>query len=137
MRLVVPDDSTIKGNTDRVLADKLWAAGALEVHFRHGAPRYISPCNLGMDTRDPQEFVARNGRSDAEIAVALHATSVAFNSFEAVEQAIDAARMRPDTPSLLGKFCRGCTMGEYPITIPESLQVGQRKLLGVNVLTHS
>ena len=135
-RLVVVDDSTIKGNTPRSFAGRLWDAGAVELHFRFGAPPYVSPCNLGMDTCDPSELVAMD-RSNDEIAAALNATSVAFNSFAAVEGAINSARTSPTTPSLLGKFCRGCTMGEYPITVPESLQIDQRRQLGVHVLAHS
>ncbi|MDB5170360.1 MAG: amidophosphoribosyltransferase [Candidatus Saccharibacteria bacterium] len=138
--IVVVDDSTIKGNTARQLIQQLRDAGASEVHFRFASPPYISPCNLGMDTSDINELVAR-GRSNQEIAKELGADSVAYNTFEAIVDSIDDARVntleaivdsiddaRVNTlvESAAGKLCKACTAGEYALIVPAQVTEERR-----------
>ena len=110
-RLVVVDDSSIKGNVSRQIVRQLREAGASEIHLRFAGPRYESPCPRGMDTSVIDELVA-HGRTDAEIAEILGADSVAFNSFDTVEKSIDEARIDPRSASLIGKHCSMCVLGE-------------------------
>ena len=133
-RLVVTDDSMIKGNSMRALTERLWEAGALEVHLRFAAPRFESICNLGIDAAKLEELIAQPGKMDTTIAAELGVSSVAFNSFENVEAAINEARLDPRTPSLIGKFCRACTMGEYHDTVPLEIQIARQRQTGHRVL---
>lgn len=133
-RLVVTDDSMIKGNSMRALTERLWEAGALMIHLRFAAPRFESICNLGIDAAKLDELIAQPGKLEATIAAELGVSSVAFNSFENVESAINGARLNPRTPSLLGKFCRACTMGEYHDTVPLEIQIARQRQTGRRVL---
>ena len=118
----------------RALTERLWDAGALEVHLRFAAPRFESICNLGIDAAQLDELIAKPGKLDDIIAVELGVSSVAFNSFEAVEAAINEARVDPRTPSLLGKFCRACTLGDYHDTVPDEVKIARQRLAGHRVL---
>src|SRR4029453_2227013 len=99
--------------------EQLREAGAAYIHLRFAGPRYMFTCNLGMDTADQAEVIAGRGRTDEEIAAMLGVNSVAFNSVEAVEGAINDARIDPKA-NLLGKFCTACTRGDYPYGEPEN-----------------
>ena len=104
-RLVVVDDSIVRGNTTRQIVKMLRDAGALEVHMRISAPPIRYPCHYGIDMSTKQEMVA-HGRTVAEIAEELDCDSIAYLSLEGVYEAIRGER---------ATHCDACFSGEYPL----------------------
>jgi amidophosphoribosyltransferase len=104
-RLVVVDDSIVRGNTTRQIVKMLRDAGALEVHMRISAPPIRHPCHYGVDMSTKQEMVA-HGRTVDEIATELECDSVAYLSLEGVYEAIRGER---------ATHCDACFSGEYPL----------------------
>jgi amidophosphoribosyltransferase len=107
-RLVVVDDSIVRGNTTRQIVAMLFEAGASEVHLRISAPPVIGPCFYGIDFADPSELVAST-RSVEEIREHVGATSLAYLSLDGLQ----AATRRPGAET-----CRACLTGEYPTRVP-------------------
>lgn len=104
-RLVVVDDSIVRGNTTRQLVKMLREAGATEVHLRISAPAIRHPCHYGVDMSTREEMVA-HGRTVDEIATELGADSLAYLSLDGVYQAIDAPR---------DAHCDACFSGDFPL----------------------
>ena len=104
-RLVVVDDSIVRGNTTRQIVQMLRGAGAKEIHMRISAPAIRHPCHYGIDMSTTQEMVA-HGRSEEEIAVELGCDSLAYLSLAGVYEAIRSTR---DT------HCDACFSGDYPL----------------------
>jgi amidophosphoribosyltransferase len=104
-RLVVVDDSIVRGNTTRQIVQMLRDAGASEVHMRISAPPIRHPCHYGIDMSTREEMIA-HGRSEAEVATELGADSLAYLSLDGVYEAISGTR---DT------HCDACFSGEYPL----------------------
>ncbi len=104
-RLVVVDDSIVRGNTTRQIVKMLRDAGALEVHMRISAPPIRHPCHYGVDMSTKQEMVA-HGRTVDEIATELDCDSIAYLSLEGVYEAIRGER---------GTHCDACFSGDYPL----------------------
>jgi amidophosphoribosyltransferase len=113
-RLVVVDDSIVRGNTTRALVRVLFEAGAKEVHLRISSPPIVYPCFYGIDMADQDEFIAF-GKSIEEINRELGATSVAYLSLEGLMRAT-----RVGTAD--GTFCAACFTGDYPCEVPEQLR---------------
>jgi amidophosphoribosyltransferase len=109
-RVVVVDDSIVRGNTTRHLVKMLREAGATEVHLRISAPPIRFPCHYGIDMSTPQEMIA-HGRTVDEVAAELGADSLAYLSLEGLYEAIGATR---DT------HCDACFTGDYPLERTES-----------------
>ena len=109
-RIVVVDDSIVRGNTTRQIVSMLRDAGALEVHMRISAPPIRYPCHYGVDMSTKQEMVA-HGRTVAEIAHELECDSIAYLSLEGVYEAIRGER---------ATHCDACFSGEYPLERTES-----------------
>ncbi len=109
-RLVVVDDSIVRGNTTRQIVSMLRDAGALEVHMRISAPPIRYPCHYGVDMSTKQEMVA-HGRTVEEIAEELECDSIAYLSLEGVYEAI-----RGDA----GTHCDACFSGNYPLERSDS-----------------
>jgi amidophosphoribosyltransferase len=104
-RLVVVDDSIVRGNTTRQIVQMLRDAGALEVHMRITAPPIRHPCHYGIDMSTREEMVA-HGRTVEEIAKELDCDSLAYLSLEGVYEAIRSTRET---------HCDACFTGEYPL----------------------
>ena len=104
-RIVVVDDSIVRGNTTRQIVQMLRDAGALEVHMRISAPAIRHPCHYGIDMSTREEMVA-HGRSVEEIARELNCDTLAYLSLEGVYEAIGAGRET---------HCDACFSGEYPL----------------------
>ncbi|MGZ4617820.1 MAG: amidophosphoribosyltransferase [Frankiaceae bacterium] len=117
-RLVVVDDSIVRGNTQRALVRMLREAGASEVHVRISSPPVRWPCYYGIDFATRAELIA-NGLSVAEICASLSADSLGYVSLEGL---IAASRQAA------GRLCRACFDGRYPVPLPE------QDLLGKDVL---
>ena len=108
-RLVVVDDSIVRGTTTRSIVDMLRAAGASEVHLRISSPPYRWPCFYGMDTGTSDELLAAN-RDLAQIESFLGVDSLAYLG---LDQLIEATGV----PG--GGFCHACLTGHYPVEISD------------------
>jgi len=104
-RLVVVDDSIVRGNTTRQIVRMLRDAGASEVHLRVSAPPIRHPCHYGIDMSTREEMIAHE-RTVAEIAAELGCDSLAYLSLEGVYEAMGAERER---------HCDACFSGDYPL----------------------
>jgi amidophosphoribosyltransferase len=120
-RLVVVDDSIVRGNTQRALVRMLREAGALEVHVRISSPPVKWPCFFGIDFATRAELIA-NGLSVDEIAKSLGADSLAYISLDAMVEATTIPKDR---------LCRACFDGEYPIELPDPERLGKHLLEGI------
>jgi amidophosphoribosyltransferase len=104
-RLVVVDDSIVRGNTTRQIVQMLRDAGAAEVHMRISAPPIKHPCHYGIDMSTREEMIA-HGRTTAQVASELGCDSLHYLSLEGVYEAIRSGR---------GTHCDACFTGEYPL----------------------
>ena len=93
-RIVVVDDSIVRGNTTRQIVGMLRDAGAKEVHLRISAPPIRNPCHYGVDMSTREEMIAHN-RTSQEIAEELDADSLAYLSMDGVYEAIGGDPERP------------------------------------------
>jgi amidophosphoribosyltransferase len=116
-RLVVVDDSIVRGNTTRALVRVLFEAGAKEVHLRISSPPIVYPCFYGIDMANQDEFIAF-GKTVNEISEELGATSVAYLSLAGLMKATQVGDEN-DT------FCAACFTGEYPCEVPEKLRLSK------------
>jgi amidophosphoribosyltransferase len=116
-RVVVVDDSIVRGSTTRKIVAMLFDAGASEVHVRVSSPPIVSPCFYGIDMADEDELVAA-GRSVDDVRETIGATSLAYLSVEGLQ---DSTR-RPE-----GTFCRACLTRSYPTRIPEDLKLAKMR----------
>jgi amidophosphoribosyltransferase len=107
-RLVVVDDSIVRGNTTREIVQMLFDAGAAEVHVRISSPPVIGQCFYGIDLADPEEMVAA-GKTVEDIREYIGATSLAYLSQEGL---VESTR-RPAS-----ELCRACLTGDYPTAVP-------------------
>src|SRR3954451_22161773 len=107
-RLVVVDDSIVRGNTPRQFVQMLFDAGAAEVHVRISSPPVIGQCFYGIDLADPAELIAADKTPD-EIREHIGATPLAYISLEGLQ----ASTRRPES-----HFCRACLTREYPTAVP-------------------
>ena len=108
-RLVVIDDSIVRGNTTRQIVGMLRNAGAREVHLRISSPPIRWPCFYGIDMPDRDELIA-SGMDVEEMRAHLDADSLAFLSLEGM---MDATQVPADS------FCTACFSSRYPVPIPE------------------
>jgi amidophosphoribosyltransferase len=108
-RLVVVDDSIVRGNTQRALVRMLREAGAVEVHVRISSPPVKWPCFYGIDFASKAELIA-NGLDDDGIRASIGADSLGYVSLEGLIAASEQPKSR---------LCRACFDGEYPIPLPE------------------
>jgi amidophosphoribosyltransferase len=108
-RLVVVDDSIVRGTTTRQVVAMLREAGAAEVHFRVSSPPYRWPCYYGMDTGRRSELLA------ADLAVGEIADYLKVDSLAYLE--LDRLVSATGTPG--DSFCTACLSGEYPVEVPE------------------
>ena len=107
-RLVVVDDSIVRGNTTRQIVQMLRDAGAAEIHMRISAPPIKHPCHYGIDMSTREEMIA-HGRSTAEIAAELGCESLHYLSLEGVYEAVGAAAGGRSS------HCDACFSGSYPL----------------------
>jgi amidophosphoribosyltransferase len=104
-RLVVVDDSIVRGNTTRQIVQMLRDSGAAEVHMRISAPPIKHPCHYGIDMSTREEMIA-HGRSTEEVAQELGCDSLHYLSMEGVYEAVRGTR---------ATHCDACFTGEYPL----------------------
>jgi amidophosphoribosyltransferase len=107
-RLVVVDDSIVRGSTTRQIVQMLFDAGAAEVHVRVSSPPVVSPCFYGIDLASEDEMIAAHSTVE-EVREAIGATSLAYLSLEGLEE----STARPAEG-----LCRACLTREYPTRVP-------------------
>ena len=116
-RVVIVDDSIVRGTTSRKLVKMLRDAGAIEVHMRISSPPVTHPCFYGIDTDSQDQLIAAT-KSVAEIAQQIEVDSLAYLSRDGM---LKATKEDPNS------FCSACFTGDYPISVPE--QVKRSKLI--------
>jgi amidophosphoribosyltransferase len=114
-RVVVVDDSIVRGNTTRQLVAMLFDTGATEVHVRVSSPPVIGPCFYGIDLADEDDLIAA-GRTVEEVRQHIGATSLAYLSLEGLQD----STQRPAS-----SLCRACLTGDYPTRVPEARRLAK------------
>jgi amidophosphoribosyltransferase len=107
-RVVLIDDSIVRGTTSRKIVRMIRGAGATEVHMRISCPPTISPCFYGVDTPSKQQLIAAN-KSVAEIRDYIGADSLAYLSLEGLKKACGEGAET--------SYCTACYTGNYPTDI--------------------
>jgi amidophosphoribosyltransferase len=120
-RVVLVDDSIVRGTTSRKIVRMVREAGAKEVHVRVSCPPTISPCYYGVDTPTREELIASSNNPE-EIRQFLGADSLGYVSLPGLKQAVNDTR---------GDYCTSCYTGVYPtdlvqLEVPENGINGQR-----------
>ena len=115
-RVVLVDDSIVRGTTSRKIVAMMRAAGAAEVHMRIASPPTTNPCFYGVDTPDKDQLIAAKLDVYA-IAEEIGADSLAFISIDGLYRAMGEASRNPDGP----QFCDACFTGDYPIKLASGL----------------
>jgi amidophosphoribosyltransferase len=106
-RVVLVDDSIVRGTTSRKIVRMMRNAGAREVHLRISCPPTISPCYYGVDTPTQRELIAAN-HSIKEIEAYVEADSLAYLSLDSLRDSVG------DTDD---RFCYSCYTGRYPTLV--------------------
>jgi amidophosphoribosyltransferase len=109
-RIVVVDDSIVRGNTMHQLVSMLVDAGAAEVHVRISSPPVVSPCFYGIDMADEEELAAAH-RSVEDMRELIGATSLHYLSVAGMQE---ATRLPEDA------VCRACFTRDYPTRVPST-----------------
>jgi amidophosphoribosyltransferase len=117
-RIVVVDDSIVRGNTQRAIVRMLREAGAREIHVRISSPPVKWPCYYGIDFATRAELIA-NGLEVEEIRRSIGADSLGYVSLDGLIAATQVPSER---------LCSACFTGEYPIRIPEDMTEGKLRL---------
>lgn len=110
-RVVVIDDSIVRGTTSRKIVKMIRAAGAREVHLRISSPPTTHPCYYGIDTPTRSELIA-SSHSPAEIARYVTCDSLGYLSTEGLLDTVEAGR---DAAGARTGFCAACFTGQYPV----------------------
>ncbi len=121
-RVVLVDDSIVRGSTSRQIVEALRRAGALEVHVRVASPPIRYPCFMGIDIASRSELIAA-GRTLAEVRELIGADSLAYLSLGGLRQALRAGSQGVG-------FCFACLDGAYPVQVPQQLEMDKLALEG-------
>ncbi|RJQ43537.1 MAG: amidophosphoribosyltransferase [Gaiellales bacterium] len=116
-RLVVVDDSIVRGNTTGKIVRMLFDAGAKEVHMRISSPPITHPCFYGIDTSTSTELIAST-KTVAQIRDLVGATSLEYISLEGLQRAVGMPAER---------FCRACFTGNYPVEVPAGAKMSKHR----------
>jgi amidophosphoribosyltransferase len=117
-RIVLVDDTIVRGTTTRRIVGLLRKAGAKEVHVRVASPKIIAPCYFGIDMKTRDQFIALN-RNDEEIAAEIGADSVAYLSMDGLTKSIGKSKH---------ELCLGCLTGKYPVKVKDEIEYFQKTL---------
>jgi amidophosphoribosyltransferase len=113
-RLVVIDDSIVRGTTSRKIVKMIRQAGAREIHLRVAAPRTLYPCYYGIDTPERSELIAAT-HSLEEIRRFLEVDSVEYLSIDGMHRAVENAAREKTSGRIRKQMCDACFSGDYPI----------------------
>jgi amidophosphoribosyltransferase len=117
-RVVLIDDSIVRGTTLREIVQMVRNAGATRVDVRIGCPPIVAPCYFGIDMKERKELVASD-RTQEEIAEVIGADSVRYLSIPGL---VESLQMKAE------RLCLGCLTGRYPVEVPEERQRFQKSL---------
>jgi amidophosphoribosyltransferase len=117
-RIVVVDDSIVRGNTQRAIVRMLREAGAREIHVRISSPPVEWPCYYGIDFASRAELIA-SGLELEEIRRSIGSDSLSYVSMEGLIAATTIAE---------NKLCTACFTGKYPIAVPADMSEGKMRL---------
>ena len=117
-RIIVVDDSIVRGNTQRALVQMLREAGAKEIHVRISSPPITWPCFFGVDFATRAELIA-TGLAPDEVRMSIGADSLGYLSKEGMIQASEQKE---------GELCTACFTGNYPIELPTADRLGKNLL---------
>src|SRR5207248_4915835 len=110
-RVVLVDDSIVRGTTSRKIVRMVRAAGATEVHVRISCPPTISPCFYGVDTPTKKELIA-SSHTVEEISKYIQADSLAYLSYAGMLRAVNGKE---------NEFCTACYTGRYPLEFADMI----------------
>lgn len=131
-RVIIVDDSIVRGTTSRKIVNMVRAAGAKEVHIRISSPPTRWPCFYGIDTPTRSELIA-SSHSIEEIGRYVTANSIGYLSLEGLVQAVRSVESKsagqPGTAPAKDSYCHACFSGEYPIPFRPSLHSRQLRLV--------
>ena len=122
-RVILVDDSIVRGTTSRKIVEMVRAAGAAEVHMRISSPPTTHSCFYGIDTPERGKLLAAN-HSIEQMAALIGADSLAFISRDGLYRALGHDGRNPDRP----QYCDACFTGEYPIPLPDMADGDGRQL---------
>ena len=122
-RVVVVDDSIVRGTTSRKIVDMIRGAGAREVHMRISSPPTQRPCHYGIDTPTREELIA-SSRTPEEIRQFVGADSLGYLSLEGLHESVNGAGTGPKEG-----FCDACFSNDYPIRIQQPARLRQLRLI--------
>ncbi|MBW4472001.1 MAG: amidophosphoribosyltransferase [Stenomitos rutilans HA7619-LM2] len=123
-RVIIVDDSIVRGTTSRKIVKALRDAGATEVHMRVSSPPVTHPCFYGIDTDSQDQLIAAT-KSVAEIADQIGVDSLSYLTWEGM---LEETRHDPQS------FCSACFTGDYPVPVPEPVKRSKLKLETVAAL---
>ncbi len=115
-RVVLVDDSIVRGTTSKKIVTMVREAGATEVHMRIASPPTTNPCFYGVDTPQKSQLMAAQHHLE-EMRQIIGADSLAFLSMDGLYRAVGSAARDADAPS----YCDACFSGDYPIAITDDL----------------
>lgn len=114
-RVILVDDSIVRGTTSKKIVTMVREAGAAEVHMRIASPPTVSPCFYGVDTPQKSELMAANHTLE-EMRKIIGADSLAFLSMDGLYRAAGEAKRNNDLP----QYCDACFSGDYPIALTDA-----------------
>ncbi|NNG02694.1 MAG: amidophosphoribosyltransferase [Inquilinus sp.] len=120
-RVVLVDDSIVRGTTSRKIVQMVRAAGATEVHMRISSPPTKNPCFYGIDTPAQKDLLAYSHSVD-EIAKQIGVDSLAYISPDGLYRAMGESGRDPAAP----RFCDACFTGDYPTALPDKDEAGRQ-----------
>jgi amidophosphoribosyltransferase len=122
-RVIIVDDSIVRGTTSRKIVKALRDAGAIEVHMRISSPPVTHPCFYGIDTDTQDQLIAATKSID-DIAEQIGVDSLAYLSWQGM---LEVTGVDPNS------FCSACFTGDYPIAIPENIKRAKLMLEEIKV----
>jgi len=122
-RVVLVDDSIVRGTTSRKIVEMVRQAGAKEVHMRISSPPTTHSCFYGIDTPERGELLAARN-SVEEMAGQIDADSLAFISLDGLYRALG----KPSRDAVRPHYCDACFTGDYPIALPDQADNAERQL---------
>jgi amidophosphoribosyltransferase len=123
-RVVVVDDSIVRGTTSSKIIGMIRGAGAREVHLRISSPPTVGPCHYGIDTPDRDKLIA-SAHSVAEICRFVGADSLGYLSLDGLRASINCAGSTDEHRGL----CDGCFSNSYPIAVAPPVHSRQLRLI--------
>jgi amidophosphoribosyltransferase len=122
-RVILVDDSIVRGTTSKKIVEMVRAAGAREVHMRISSPPTTHSCFYGIDTPERSQLLAASHSVD-QMAKLIGADSLAFVSIDGLYRALGKEGRDPDKPF----YCDACFTGDYPIALPDQADNADRQL---------